>query len=84
MLTAEIVFLPDGTLSGEVEIYFDRDGFDHFMDRLRHISEGKTDHLHLMSRSWGLADLDEKSHKPTSHIAHHLRLTLVDTDAQSV
>ena len=77
MLTAEIVMLPDSTLSGEVELYFNREGFDYLMGRLDHIRDGKTDHLHLMSRSWGLGDLDEKSHKPTNQIAHHLRLTLI-------
>ena len=78
MLTAEIVLLPDGTLSDEIEIYFDSEGLYNIIERLKHIRDGKTDHVHLMSHSWGLSDLNEVKHKESNRIAHHVRMTLMD------
>lgn len=77
MLSVEIVLLPDGSLSDEVEIYFDKEGLEYLLYRLSHIAEEKTDHVSLMSTSWGLGHLDEKTHKPDNRIAHHLRITLM-------
>ena len=78
MLTVEVVFKPDGTLSDEIEVYFDKEGLDYLFARMSHIRDGKTDHLNLMSESWGLGDLNETPHRETNRIAHHLRMTLTD------
>jgi len=78
MLTVEIGLLEDGTLREEVEIYFDREGLEYLLARISHISSGKTDHVVLMSESWGLGDLDESPHRKNNVIAHHLSLTLMD------
>ncbi len=83
MLTAEIVFLADGNFSDEIEIYFDRKGLDYLSSQLNHIREGKNDHVHLMSESWGLGNLDEQKHKENNRIVHHLRFTLM-TEAKPI
>ena len=78
MLTVEIVYLKDGTISDEVELYFDKEGLEQLFERLNHLRDGKTDHLHLMSEEWGLGDLNEEPHKENNRIAHHLRMTLIE------
>lgn len=77
MLTIEIGFKPDGSISEEVEIYFDKEGLDYLAARINRMVEGKIDHVNLMSESWGLGDLDENKHRESNRIAHHLRLTLM-------
>jgi hypothetical protein len=78
MLSIELCYLDDGSLSEEVEIYFDKDGLEYLLARLNHITLGKTDHLNLMSESWGLGDLDEVKHRETNRIIHHIRMTLLE------
>lgn len=78
MLTVEIVTLPDGSLSDEVEIYLDDEGLDQLIQRLTQIKNRNTDHVHFMSQSWGLGNLDEVKHKATNRVAHHLRITFSD------
>ncbi len=76
MLTVEIGFNEDGAISEEVEFYFDEEGLDYLLARINHIKQGKTDHLNMMSESWGLGDLAENIHRESNRIAHHLRMTL--------
>ena len=78
MLTVEIGILENQIPSDVVEIYFDRSGLDYLLARIAHITEGKTDHVELMSESWGLGDLDEDKHRQTNRIAHHLKITLLE------
>jgi hypothetical protein len=78
MITVEVVQDEVGTFDEIVEIYFDKDGLLELSARLQLLLEGKADHIHLMSESWGLGDLDEKTHKKNNRLAHHLQLSLVD------
>jgi hypothetical protein len=78
MLSVEIGMLENGDLSKVVEIYFDKTGLEYLLARIAHITAGKTDHVDLMSESWGLGDLDEDKHRASSHIAHHLKLVLME------
>lgn len=61
-----------------VEIYMDRKGLEELQARLNRLDIGKNDHLHLMSESWGLGDLEETLQGQDNLLVHHLRLTLVD------
>jgi len=81
MLTVEIGLLENGSFSEVVEIYFDKEGLDYLVARIDHIVQGKTDHANLMSESWGLGDLTEEKQRNSNLLAHHLRLTLMDTGA---
>jgi hypothetical protein len=78
MLTVEVGLLEDGNFSEVVEMYFDREGLDYLIARLLQIQEEKTDHINLMSNSWGLGDLDEVKQRERNLLAHHLRATLVE------
>ena len=81
MISAEIGTLDNGDLSEQIEIYFDREGLDYLLARLAHISNGKVDHVELMSESWCLGDLSEKKHRDRNRIAHHISLILMDSSS---
>lgn len=37
------------------------------------------DHLHLMTESWGLRELSEENQNPENALAHHLKITLIES-----
>ncbi|MCW5958621.1 MAG: immunity protein 32 [Pyrinomonadaceae bacterium] len=78
MLRVEIGLLENGDFSEEVEIYLDREGLNDLIARLSLIKDGKTEHIHLMSESWGLGDLSENKEKENNLLAHHLKIILTD------
>lgn len=78
MITVEIVLDESGKCKEIVEIYFDEDGLIELQARLALLQNGKADHIHLMSESWGLGDLSETKRRDSNLLAHHLQLSLVD------
>lgn len=78
MITVEIALDEHERCKGIVEIYFDKDGLADIQARLALIESGKADHIHLMSESWGLGDLDETKHRDHNLLVHHLQLSLLD------
>lgn len=78
MLTVEIGLHENGETKEVVEIYFDKEGLDDLLARLALIKTGKTDHIHLMSESWGLDDLSEDKQRESNQLAHHLKITLIN------
>lgn len=77
MLSVEIILSEHGELRQQVEIYFDQEGLDYLLDRLTRIHQGKTDHYHMMTDSWGDGELSENKHSPASLLVHHLKLTKI-------
>ncbi|HMP65655.1 MAG TPA: Imm32 family immunity protein [Pyrinomonadaceae bacterium] len=80
MITVELVQDDNGGVKKVVEIYFDEEGLAELQGRLDLIRDKKTDHVHLMSESWGLGDLNEETHRENNQIAHHLLFSLVQKD----
>jgi hypothetical protein len=64
-----------GPNNDEVVICGDREGIDSLIHLIQFL--GKTDHVHLMSDSWGGHDLLEKVWYPNGKSVHHLRICLV-------
>ncbi len=63
-----------------VEIYFDEEGFDFLLERLSLIRNQKTNPVHFFTPSWGGKELsEEKIFRYSNDIAHHLKLTMVQT-----
>lgn len=60
----------------EVEIYLDADALSSLSKRLRSLEKGKTDHIHLMSESWGLGDLTEERQGKETTLIHHLKILI--------
>ena len=77
-LSVEIENTSTGETPSEIEFYFDEEGLDVLMERLNLIKEGKTDHVHLFTPSWGMADddLSELKEKDTNSLVNHVKLTL--------
>lgn len=67
MLTAE--YSEEGQ---EVAICFDTEGLGLLVAALNRIPEG--DHCHLMTATWGGAELDEQAIGNGTTLIHHLRL----------
>ncbi len=68
-----------------VKIYFDEEGFDFLLERLSLIRNQKTDHVHFFTPSWGSEELsEEKIFRYSNYIAHHLKLTMVQTPVPSL
>ncbi|MEM7621447.1 MAG: Imm32 family immunity protein [Pseudomonadota bacterium] len=62
-----------------VEIYLDKNNLESLITRLKRLSkETVGEHIHLMSESWGLGDLDEKTHLSENVITHHLKIILAE------
>jgi hypothetical protein len=77
MITVEVLKDDKGTCKEVAEIFFDKDGLEDLLARLTLIKDGKADHIHLMSETWGLGDLSETALRPDSLLIHHLQLTFV-------
>jgi hypothetical protein len=57
----------------EVEIHCDRDGLVELIERLNLLLQ-RTDHIHLMTKSWGLGDLSEQLQGTGTTVVHHLKV----------
>ena len=61
----------------EVEAYFDSSGLNDLIAQLEMIRSGKTDHAHLMAKSWGGSHLDDEAHIASNTPVRHVKMTLV-------
>lgn len=60
MIAIQIKDPRPGEAPDEVEIYLDSDGLDSLLAQLDFLKKGKTEHVHLMSESWGGSHLEDK------------------------
>ncbi len=61
--------------AAEVEIHLDQESIESFIKQLQMLKSGKTDHVHFMSESWGMADLtEEKQGGSQNSLVHHLKV----------
>jgi hypothetical protein len=60
----------------ELEVYCDVDGLDSLMAQLQLLKEKRTEHVHLMARTWGGTHLDD-SPQDVGHVAlRHVKIVL--------
>lgn len=78
-MTVEIL-ASDDPKSNQVEILISKDDLESLINDLECLRIGKMDHLHFMSPDWGGDQLGTKPRRPTSQIAHHLRIDLVSEE----
>jgi hypothetical protein len=83
-LTVEIEKVAKGETPGTVEFYFDKEGLDTLLRRIELIRTGKTDHVHLFTPLWGTDDddLSEEKLLKKNDLAHHLKLTMIDSSEE--
>lgn len=61
----------------EVEIVLDRTGLEALCAQLQLLSDGKSEHAHLMSESWGGSHLSESPVNPENLPIRHVKIILV-------
>jgi hypothetical protein len=61
-------------MPSEVDIYLDADGLKFLLSQLKFLSDGRTDHVHLMSESWGGGELDERPQSVDAIVVHHVKI----------
>jgi hypothetical protein len=60
----------------EIEIWIDEDGLSSLLAQLQFLKDGKTEHVHLMSDSWGGNDLSSEPVNPSNRTIHHVKILL--------
>jgi hypothetical protein len=60
----------------EVEINLDAEGLESLLKQLEFLKSGRTDHLHLMSESWGGNHLEDSPLKVGNMVVRHLKILL--------
>lgn len=76
MLSFELIGKQTGEPPNELEVFLDRDGLETLIAQLRFLQDGKSDHVHLMSESWGGSELCDKTQVPDNLPIHHVKFLL--------
>ena len=79
-ISSEIGNASAGEEPSEVTLYFDEEGLDVLINRLRLIKERKTEHIHFFTPSWGMADddLSEVKEQDDNHLVNHIKFMLLE------
>ena len=76
MLSFELKKPKSGEASDELEVFLDKAGLKSFLAQLHFLEEGQTEHVHLMSESWGGNHLDEQPQGSESTPIRHVKIFL--------
>ena len=76
MISIEIKTPITNAAPDEIEIRLDADGLRAFLSQLEFLKDGRTDHVHLMSESWGGTHLDEQLQNDACTTVKHVKITL--------
>ena len=76
MLSFEIGKPSEGKVPDELEVFLDSAGLDALLAQLRFLKEGRTEHVHLMSESWGGTHLDDQVQGSGNSTIHHVKILL--------
>jgi hypothetical protein len=76
MIAVQLKTPAHGELPEEVEIVVDSAGLDSLLAQLSFLKRGQTEHVHLMSESWGGSHLEDSSLRPDATSIKHLKVLL--------
>ena len=76
MLSFEILPTPPGAMPEELEIHLDNEGLQSLLTQLKFLEQDRTDHVHLMSESWGGSDLDDEPQNSKGMSIRHVKILL--------
>jgi len=76
MLTFEFKKSLKSGIGDELEIHADIEGLRSLISQLRLLEEHKTDHIHLMSESWGGSHLADQPQDEANRVVHHVKIAL--------
>jgi hypothetical protein len=65
MLCFQFAMPAAGESPDELQVVCDREGLESLLEQLRFLSEGRTDHVHLMAESWGGSHLSDSPSDPS-------------------
>jgi hypothetical protein len=63
--------------SDELEVFCDAEGLDSFVAQLDLLKSAKTDHVHLMSASWGGTHLEDTPISGANATLRHVKIYLM-------
>ncbi len=75
-ISIEVKRPTSGVLPDEVEVHLDREGLQSLLKQLEFLKEGRTDHVHLMSESWGGAHLADQPQTADGVAIRHVKILL--------
>lgn len=76
MISIEIKTPKAGATPDEIEINLDADGLRSLLSQLEFLKDGRTDHVHLMSESWGGAHLEDQPRSDDGTAVRHVKILL--------
>lgn len=76
MLSFEMRKQRPGEAADELEVYLDNAGLDSLLAQLNFLKEKRTDHVHLMTESWGGTHLDDRPQDPENTTIHHVKFVV--------
>jgi hypothetical protein len=76
MISIEIKTPKPGATPDEIEINLDADGLRSLLSQLEFLKDGRTDHVHLMSKSWGGTHLEEQPRNDAGTAVRHVKILL--------
>jgi hypothetical protein len=68
-------FKNKNALSDELEIFLDHEGLSSLISQLEILKNGRTDHVHLMSESWGGSHLEDRACSESNSTIKHVKIT---------
>ena len=79
MLSFELKRTEAGESPSELEVFLDKEGLETLISQLLFLQDGKSDHVHLMSESWGSSELCEETQDRHNVPIHHVKILLRQT-----
>jgi hypothetical protein len=76
MISFEVKQPKSGGAPDELEIHLDQDGLRSLLSQLGFLEDGRTDHVHLMSESWGGAHLEDQPQTAGNAAIRHVKVLL--------
>ena len=74
MITVELKKPSGSRLPSEIEVHLDEEGLKFLLSQLKFLTDRRTDHVHLMSESWGGGELDERPPSADVIPIHHVKI----------
>lgn len=76
MLSFELKKAASDVPPDELEIFLNSEGLEALLSQLHFLKEGRTEHVHMMSESWGGTHLEDRPQDPENTVLHHVKILL--------
>lgn len=76
MISFELKKPEAGKTVDELEVFLDRAGLNSLLAQLQFLEGGRTEHVHLMTESWGGSELSDHPQRQENTVIHHVKILL--------